>query len=51
MLMWILFALLMTVMLAIDLGLNRKRHSVSFREALCWSASNGSSTSSAPCWW
>lgn len=38
MLMWCAFALLLTVMLVVDLGLNRKSHEVSFREALCWSA-------------
>lgn len=38
MLMWILFAVLMTVMLVVDLGLNRKSHTVSFKEALTWSA-------------
>ena len=36
--MWCAFALLLTVMLVVDLGLNRKSHEVSFREALCWSA-------------
>lgn len=38
MLMWSMFALLMTVMLVVDLGLNRKSHTVSFKEALTWSA-------------
>lgn len=38
MLMWSIFALLMTVMLVIDLGLNRKGHTVSFKEALTWSS-------------
>lgn len=38
MLMWSLFAILMTVMLVVDLGLNRKGHTVSFKEALTWSA-------------
>lgn len=38
MLMWSMFALLMTVMLIVDLGLNGKSHTVSFREALTWSA-------------
>lgn len=38
MLMWSLFALLMTVMLVVDLGLNRKSHTVSFKEALIWSS-------------
>lgn len=35
--MWIVFAMLLTVMLAVDLGLNRKSHTISFKEALCWS--------------
>jgi tellurite resistance protein TerC len=35
--MWLLFSILMTIMLAVDLGLNRKGHTVSFREALTWS--------------
>lgn len=35
--MWVVFALLLTVMLVLDLGLNSKSHTVSFREALCWS--------------
>lgn len=35
--MWGAFALLLTVMLVIDLGLNRKSHTVSFKEAACWS--------------
>lgn len=35
--MWIVFALLFGVMLVVDLGLNRKSHEVSFREALTWS--------------
>jgi tellurite resistance protein TerC len=35
--MWIVFALLLTVMLVVDLGLNRSSHTVSFREALGWS--------------
>lgn len=38
MLMWSIFALLITVMLVIDLGLNRRSHTVSLREALTWSA-------------
>lgn len=38
MLMWSLFALLMTAMLVVDLGLNRKSHTISFKEALTWSA-------------
>jgi tellurite resistance protein TerC len=38
MLMWSVFALLITVMLVIDLGLNRRSHTISFREALTWSA-------------
>ena len=36
--MWSAFALLLTVMLVVDLGLNRKSHEVSFKEALGWSA-------------
>ncbi len=36
-LLWVAFGLLMTIMLAIDLGLNRKAHEVSFRQALAWS--------------
>jgi tellurite resistance protein TerC len=36
-LMWGAFGLLMVVMLAIDLGMNRKAHAVSFRQALTWS--------------
>lgn len=35
--MWGAFGLLMVVMLAIDLGMNRKAHEVSFRQALAWS--------------
>ena len=35
--MWIVFALLFGIMLVVDLGLNRKAHEVSFREALIWS--------------
>ncbi len=35
--MWCAFGLLMVVMLVIDLGLNRKAHKVSFRQALTWS--------------
>lgn len=35
--MWGAFALLLTVMLVVDLGLNRKSHTVSFKEAACWS--------------
>jgi tellurite resistance protein TerC len=35
--MWTAFGLLMFVMLAIDLGMNRKAHTVSFRQALAWS--------------
>ena len=38
MLMWSIFALLITVMLVIDLGLNRRSHTISFREAFTWSA-------------
>jgi len=37
MFMWIVFALLLTVMLVVDLGLNRKSHTISFKEALLWS--------------
>jgi len=35
--MWGAFGLLMVVMLAIDLGMNRRAHTVSFRQALTWS--------------
>lgn len=35
--MWIIFIILLTVMLTVDLGLNRKSHTISFREALTWS--------------
>lgn len=35
--MWIVFGLLFGLMLVVDLGLNRKSHEVSFREALTWS--------------
>ncbi|HZV81184.1 MAG TPA: TerC family protein [Geobacteraceae bacterium] len=35
--MWTAFAIIFGVMLAVDLGLNRKSHDVSFREALVWS--------------
>lgn len=35
--LWGAFALLVVVMLAVDLGMNRKSHHVSFREALGWS--------------
>ncbi|SNB46239.1 TerC family protein [Geobacter sp. DSM 9736] len=35
--MWVVFAILFGVMLAVDLGVNRKSHEVSFREALTWS--------------
>lgn len=35
--MWAGFGLLMVIMLAIDLGMNRKAHKVSFRQALTWS--------------
>lgn len=34
--MWWVFVLLTAIMLAIDLGLNRKSHEISFREALAW---------------
>jgi len=36
-LMWAAFNILVVIMLVIDLGLNRKSHEVSFREALTWS--------------
>jgi tellurite resistance protein TerC len=36
--MWTAFGLLMVIMLAIDLGMNRTAHKVSFRQALTWSA-------------
>lgn len=36
-LMWGPFGLLMVVMLAVDLGMNRTAHKVSFRQALTWS--------------
>ena len=36
-LMWAAFGLLMVVMLGVDLGMNRKAHTVSFRQALTWS--------------
>ncbi|MRR56041.1 MAG: TerC family protein [Deltaproteobacteria bacterium] len=35
--MWIIFSVLLAIMLVIDLGLNRKSHTVSFKEALGWS--------------
>jgi len=35
--MWAAFGVLMVVMLAIDLGMNRTAHTVSFRQALRWS--------------
>lgn len=35
-LMWLTFNTLVVIMLIIDLGLNRKSHEVSFREALSW---------------
>ena len=34
--MWSVFGLLVAVMLLINLGLNRKSHEISFREALTW---------------
>jgi len=34
--MWLVFNVLVLVMLFIDLGLNRKSHEISFREALSW---------------
>ncbi|OHB32332.1 MAG: tellurium resistance protein TerC [Desulfuromonadaceae bacterium GWB2_53_15] len=36
-LMWGAFGLLMIVMLTVDLGMNRKAHKVTFRQALTWS--------------
>lgn len=36
--MWGAFGLLVVVMLVIDLGLSRKSHEISFREALTWTA-------------
>lgn len=36
--LWLAFGLLMLLMLAIDLGLNRKSHSIGFKEAAGWSA-------------
>jgi tellurite resistance protein TerC len=36
--LWVAFGLLMLVMLTVDLGLNRKSHVVSFKEAAGWSA-------------
>src|SRR6185369_16709587 len=35
--MWLAFNTLVVIMLIIDLGLSRKTHEVSFREALTWS--------------
>ncbi|MFH1027502.1 MAG: TerC family protein [Pseudomonadota bacterium] len=35
--MWGAFGVLMIIMLVIDLGMNRKAHEVSFRQALTWS--------------
>lgn len=35
--MWLAFNILVVIMLIIDLGLSRKSHEVSFREALTWS--------------
>jgi len=35
--MWSIFAIIFGAMLAVDLGLNRRSHEVSFREALAWS--------------
>lgn len=35
--LWSAFALLVVIMLAIDLGMNRKSHQASFKEALTWS--------------
>ena len=36
-LLWTGFGLLMTIMLVIDLGMNRTAHEISFRQALIWS--------------
>lgn len=36
--MWAVFGVLMVVMVTLDLGMNRKSHKVSFRQALFWSA-------------
>lgn len=36
--MWSAFGVLVVIMLVIDLGLNRKSHEISFREALTWTA-------------
>jgi tellurite resistance protein TerC len=36
--MWSAFGILMIIMLSIDLGMNRKAHTVSFRQALAWSS-------------
>jgi tellurite resistance protein TerC len=36
-LMWVAFGVLMVIMLTIDLGMNRKAHKISFRQALTWS--------------
>jgi len=36
--LWSAFGLLVVIMLVIDLGLNRKSHEISFREALTWTA-------------
>ncbi len=36
-LLWSAFTVLVVIMLAIDLGMNRKSHQVSFKEALSWS--------------
>jgi len=36
MILWGAFGLLVTVMLVIDLGLNRRSHEISFQEALVW---------------
>ena len=35
--LWVCFAVLVVIMLAIDLGMNRKSHQVSLKEALGWS--------------
>lgn len=37
-LLWAAFALLMLIMLAIDLGMNRTAHRISFRQACIWSS-------------
>ncbi|MBW4056473.1 MAG: TerC family protein [Proteobacteria bacterium] len=34
--MWLVFSTLVVILLVVDLGLNRKSHEISFREALTW---------------